>query len=455
MPSALTGPGSAPEVAATCPSCRSGEISAETQLCDHCGFSTSEGDSLGILAAEGVERTVRQVLSPHYELKGLLGRGGMSLVYLAREIELNRHVALKVLPIQLLLRTAAAERFNCEAKIAASLDYHHIVPIYRVGATSSFLWYSMKYVKGRSLAQVLADSGRTELDICIDIVGQIASALQYAHRRGVIHRDIKPENVLIDDHGWVWVCDFGIAKAFGSIPLTDTGGTVGTPSYMSPEQCYGQKLDGRADEYSLATLTYRCLAGRTPFVSDTLGEMIRQQCLEPPPPLAETRPDLPAHISTAVLRAMRKIPNERFADVVEFVRALGGSVSIQEARTSLQELAQPVPKSQETPTRARWWRRHQGRLVLTLVAPVAIAAALTWPMQRGESPGGAGGTGNPFSPTGTGSTVVASAIQAPPPDPPGAASSEAALQRPARLQPARQHEAAATQPRPPRESTAR
>jgi serine/threonine-protein kinase len=118
----------------------------------------------------------------------------------------------------------------------------------------------------------------------------------------VIHRDIKPENVLVDGEGWVWVCDFGVAKAFGTLPLTDTGTTLGTPSYMSPEQCYGQALDPRSDQYSLAVLAYRCLAGETPFVTDSLGMMIRKHCLEPPPALADLRPDLPPRVSNTVLR---------------------------------------------------------------------------------------------------------------------------------------------------------
>jgi serine/threonine-protein kinase len=273
--------------------------------CNHCHQPAPRPEPPELPAAEEVERNVRRHLGASYQINSLLGRGGMSLVYLAREKELNRLVALKVLPLQLVLGTAAADRFSREAKIAASLDQHHIVPIYRVGTTSSFLWYTMKYVKGRSLADVLDDHGTLGLGATLDIIGQVASALHYAHRRGIVHRDIKPENVLIDEDGWVWVCDFGVAKAFGAIPLTNTGATLGTPSYMSPEQCYGQSVDGRSDQYSLAALIYRCLAGQTPFVANSLGLMIRKQCLESPKELIEVRSDLPPRVSSAVRRALR------------------------------------------------------------------------------------------------------------------------------------------------------
>ncbi len=277
-----------------CTRCRTGETTAgDDLLCDTCRVEVSERETLDLPAAEEVEQNVRKHLGQDFQMEGLLGRGGMSLVYLARERDLNRQIALKILPLQLVLGSAAVERFKREAKIAASLEHHHIVPIHRVGTTSSFLWYTMKYVKGRSLAEMLGEMGPMDLDVCIDIIGQTAGALNYAHRRGVIHRDIKPENVLVDGEGWVWVCDFGVAKAFGTLPLTDTGTTLGTPSYMSPEQCYGQALDPRSDQYSLAVLAYRCLAGETPFVTDSLGMMIRKHCLEPPPALADLRPDVP------------------------------------------------------------------------------------------------------------------------------------------------------------------
>jgi serine/threonine-protein kinase len=350
--------------------------------CNHCHQPAPRPEPPELPAAEEVERNVRRHLGASYQINSLLGRGGMSLVYLAREKELNRLVALKVLPLQLVLGTAAADRFSREAKIAASLDQHHIVPIYRVGTTSSFLWYTMKYVKGRSLADVLDDHGSLGLDATLDIIGQVASALHYAHRRGIVHRDVKPENVLIDEDGWVWVCDFGVAKAFGAIPLTNTGATLGTPSYMSPEQCYGQSVDGRSDQYSLAAVIYRCLAGQTPFVANSLGLMIRKQCLESPKELIEVRSDLPPRVSSAVRRALNKKPDDRYPDIVQFIEALGGRVSVRITNPSLQELTQPTPLPVESPPREprqRRWRRPRARLVAAVVAPLAVAGIILWP----------------------------------------------------------------------------
>ena len=378
-----------------CPTCRTGEILPHSMECSHCRQPAPRPEPPELPAAEEVQRNVRRHLGASYQLDGLLGRGGMSLVYLAREKELNRLVALKVLPLQLVLGTAAADRFSREAKIAASLDQHHIVPIYRVGTTSSFLWYTMKYVKGRSLAEVLESHGTLELDATLDIMGQVASALHYAHRRGIVHRDVKPENVLIDEDGWVWVCDFGVAKAFGAIPLTNTGVTLGTPSYMSPEQCYGQSIDGRSDQYSLAALTYRCLAGQTPFVANSLGLMIRKQCLESPKELIEVRPDLPPRVSSAVRRALNKKPDDRYPDIVQFIEALGGRMSVRITNPSLQELTQPTPLPAASPPREprrRRWRRPRARLVAAVVAPLAVAGIVLWPYPKAvqETTGGEG-----------------------------------------------------------------
>ncbi len=370
-----------------CTRCRTGETTAgDDLLCDTCRVEVSERETLDLPAAEEVEQNVRKHLGQDFQMEGLLGRGGMSLVYLARERDLNRQIALKILPLQLVLGSAAVERFKREAKIAASLEHHHIVPIHRVGTTSSFLWYTMKYVKGRSLAEMLGEMGPMDLDVCIDIIGQTAGALNYAHRRGVIHRDIKPENVLVDGEGWVWVCDFGVAKAFGTLPLTDTGTTLGTPSYMSPEQCYGQALDPRSDQYSLAVLAYRCLAGETPFVTDSLGMMIRKHCLEPPPALADLRPDLPPRVSNTVLRGMSKTPDDRFPDIVEFVEALGGRVSLQMPNASLQQMMAATPQPIVTARRIRRWRRPRMRIVAAVAVPALIAGAVMWPFPESVAP---------------------------------------------------------------------
>ena len=273
---------------------------------------------------EELEDALRRELSNEFQITDLLGRGGMSLVYLAQEVDLNRQVAIKVLPLQFLSGPASAERFEREAKIAASLDHPHIVPIFRVGATSTFLWYTMKRIRGRSFEQIITERGALPLSEVLGVVEQVGSALQYAHRHGVVHRDVKPANVMIEDSGWALVCDFGVARAFGSVSLTQTGASLGTPRYMSPEQFEGQPVDGRCDQYSLAILVWEALTGGVPFTGDSLGELIRKHLLEPPPRLTDVKPEIPAGVSAAVYRAMSKKPAERFPDVAAFVAALGG-----------------------------------------------------------------------------------------------------------------------------------
>ncbi len=306
-----------------CPRCNAGQISDLDNQCPECAFSLLREKVSDDISAE-VARGIRRAFRPAFRIEGLLGRGGMSLVYLAHELDLNRFVALKVLPLQLTLGTDAAERFKREAKIAASLDHPHIVPIHQIGSRSTFLWFTMKFVKGQSLVELLADRGPLELVECLGFVAQIASALHYAHDRGVVHRDVKPANVMIDENGWALVCDFGVAKAFGAVSLTQTGGTMGTPSHMSPEQLYGQPLSGRSDQYSLAIMAYELLAGKPPFAGASLGEVLRQHLLEPPPRLSDARPEIPGHVSDVLIRAMSKKPEERFESVLDFVVALGG-----------------------------------------------------------------------------------------------------------------------------------
>ncbi len=328
-----------------CPRCNAGQISDLDNQCPECAFSLLCEKVSDDVSAE-VERGIRRAFRPEFRIEGLLGRGGMSLVYLAHEVELNRFVALKVLPLQLTLGTDAAERFKREAKIAASLDHPHIVPIHQVGSRSTFLWFTMKFVKGQSLVELVAQRGPLELEECLAFVEQIASALHYAHDRGVVHRDVKPANIMIDENGWALVCDFGVAKAFGSVALTQTGGTMGTPSHMSPEQLYGQPLSGRSDQYSLAIMTYELLAGKPPFSGASLGEILRQHCLEPPPRLSDHQPEIPGHVSDALIRAMSKEPEERFESVLDFVAALGertlGATGEEAVRPDLLETTAPI-----------------------------------------------------------------------------------------------------------------
>jgi serine/threonine-protein kinase len=341
------------------------------------------GDELTIV--DEADLAVREALAEDYRFEGFLGQGGMSVVFLAREIALNRLVALKVLPRRHTQDANAVERFRQEAMIAASLDHPNIVPIHRFGGTPRCFWYTMKYIRGRSLEELLRDTGPLDLHDCFSLVEQVVGALQYAHRRGVVHRDMKPANVMLDESGWAFVCDFGVAKATGNPRLTQTGGTLGTPLYMSPEQLYGQALDGRSDQYSLAVLTFELLSGTHPFAADAVGEIIRKHCVETAPSLAQYRPDLPPQVVESVARAMSKKPDDRFPDVVEFLTSMGGRrprrpLPTQRVETSLSGATTAPLKHARAPRTAR------RILILSGVGIAAAAALIAVPGPRAEAP---------------------------------------------------------------------
>lgn len=375
-----------------CPRCHAGELTKETDTCPICGFKPRARERGADPAVETIERSVRKELRSEFHLERLLGRGGMSIVYVARERELNRQVALKVLPLQLVMGRDAVERFSREAKIAASLDHPHIVPVHRIGTASTFLWYTMKLVRGRSLEQVL-ENGPLSVDHTVQILEPVASALYHAHKRGIVHRDIKPGNVLIDQHGWVAVCDFGIAKAFGAVPLTHTGSAVGTPGYMSPEQCQGRPLDGRSDQYSLAILAFESLSGRLPFTANSIGEIVQKHCTMPPPRITEVNPDVPDHVADALITAMNKRPEDRFEDVVAFVEALGGHP----LRETSQFQPVELPMATEPAGGLGSWLRHlrsvQGAVGIALFL---VGLGVGWLLAtRGDSRASAEGSSPP------------------------------------------------------------
>jgi serine/threonine protein kinase len=268
---------------------------------------------------------VLAALGNQYALEGEIGRGGMSVVYRARDIRLNRPVAIKVLPPELAYDPAIRTRFTREAQTSAQLAHPHIVPIYDVGEREGIAYFVMAIVTGGNLADLLAREPRLPLPQVRKILTEIAEALHYAHLRGVIHRDIKPDNILLDgESGRVMVTDFGIARAIeAGTRLTVTGSAVGTPTYMSPEQAMGEReLDGRSDIYSLGILAYQMLTGRVPFTAGNAMALLLKHVGEQPRPIAELRPDTPRALREAIDRALMKEPEDRWPSAAALRDAL-------------------------------------------------------------------------------------------------------------------------------------
>ena len=265
-----------------------------------------------------------EALKDRYTLQRELGRGGMATVYLAIDRKHERSVALKVLKPEL-AAVLGADRFLREIKTTAQLTHPHILPLLDSGDADGTLFYVMPYVEGESLRDRLNREKQLPVDDALQISREVADALSYAHSRGVIHRDIKPENILLES-GHAVVADFGIARAIdqaGGDKLTATGVALGTPAYMSPEQAAGSRdLDGRSDLYSLGCVLYEMLAGQPPFTGPTVESLVRQHLSAEPPHITGIRPAVPAHVVTAVERALAKTPADRFNPVALFAEAL-------------------------------------------------------------------------------------------------------------------------------------
>jgi serine/threonine protein kinase len=269
---------------------------------------------------------VERVLAAHYELETEIGRGGMGIVYRARDRRLKRHVAIKILPPELAFRSEIRSRFLREAETAASLNHPNIVDIYTVDEVEGLVFFVMAYISGENLAKRLHDQGVLGTDETRRILREVADALAYAHERGVVHRDIKPDNIILDaESGRPMVTDFGIARAAesGDSRLTATGMAIGTPAYMSPEQAAGERqIDGRSDLYSLGVVAYQMLCGEPPFSAASTPAMLVKHISERPTPIEQRRPEVPQDLARAVMMLLEKDPANRFPSASALVAAL-------------------------------------------------------------------------------------------------------------------------------------
>jgi serine/threonine-protein kinase len=303
-------------------------------------------------------------LAGRYRLERELGRGGMATVYLAVDLRQDRRVALKLLHAEL-AATLGPERFLREVQLAARLQHPHILPVFDSGSAAGQLWFSMPCVEGESLRDRIRRETQLPVDDSLRIVRQVALALDYAHRQGVVHRDIKPDNILLDAGGAL-VADVGIAKALdaaGGEKLTETGLSLGTPAYMSPEQATASRVDARSDVYSLGCVLYEMLAGEPPFRGATPRAIMARHAIDPVPSIRTARPTVPPYVEQAVNRALAKVPADRFAGAGDFAAALDPSAAT---------AASVVPRVR---SRARAWR---GIAAGAALAGLAAAAALRW-----------------------------------------------------------------------------
>ena len=274
---------------------------------------------------------VAAVLEPNYEIDSEIGRGGMGIVYCAKDKRLKRNVAIKLLPPELAFRTDIRSRFLREAETAAQLSHPNIVPIYNVEEKDNLVYFIMAFIAGDNLATRLQRMGALDPAEVRKVLKEVADALAYAHKRNVVHRDIKPDNILLDtDSGRAMVTDFGIARALtdqGDSRLTATGMAIGTPAYMSPEQSAGEsEIDGRSDLYSLGVVGYQMACGELPFNAPNTPSMLVKHLSEIPVPVDQRRPDLPTDLARVIMMMLEKDPANRFPDAQSVVVALSSGV---------------------------------------------------------------------------------------------------------------------------------
>jgi eukaryotic-like serine/threonine-protein kinase len=308
---------------------------------------------------------LQSALADRYRLDREIGAGGMATVYLAEDVRHDRRVALKVLRPEL-AAVIGAERFLAEIKLTANLQHPHILPLFDSGEADGYLFYVMPFIDGESLRDRLNREKQLPVADAIRITTEVAGALDYAHRHGVIHRDIKPENILLHD-GRALIADFGIALAAskaGGSRMTETGMSLGTPHYMSPEQAMGEReITARSDIYALGAVLYEMLTAEPPFTGATAQAVVARVVTESPRPLVPQRHTIPRHVEAAALTALEKLPADRFATAAEFAEALKDKTYT--STVSLDAAAAPPPKATA--------RRRPSTAVMALGATLAVA----------------------------------------------------------------------------------
>jgi serine/threonine-protein kinase len=355
--------------------------------------------------------SVETLAEGRYRVEDVLGRGGMASVYLARDAELERPVAVKVLAEHLADQAAFRDRFLREARLAAQLSHPNIVQVFDVGEEDGTPFIVMECVEGSTLGDELRTRGPLEPNEVVDLALQICGGLEHAHAAGLVHRDIKPQNLLLRPDGTVKIADFGIARAAETTRLTQMGSVLGTAAYLAPEQALGEEVTASADIYSLGCVLYELLTGRTPHVFKTLPELVVKHREEAITPLREVRSEVPERLEAAVMHSLARNPEYRPESATVFAEELAAAspepptrplpqateteatqVLGSPTQVRTEPLAPSAPASRARRTRGTGWDR---RLILAIAAVVA-AVAIILGIALGTNGGGSGG-GEPSS----------------------------------------------------------
>ncbi|MEU6309353.1 serine/threonine-protein kinase [Streptomyces sp. NPDC047014] len=293
-----------------------------------------------------------------YRVERMIGRGGMAVVYCAKDLRLDRTVALKLIAPERARDDTFRRRFTHESRVAASIEHPHIVPIFEAGETDGVLYIAMRYVPGLDLRGLLDREGPLPVATALRIAAQVASALDAAHDHDLVHRDVKPGNILVaagpdrDHPEHIYLTDFGLTKKSLSLTgFTTAGEFVGTLDYMAPEQISGRPVDGRCDLYSMACVVYETLAGGPPFVREEDAALLWAHQYDPPPPLSEKRPGIGAAADAVLAQALAKVPEDRYGSCLEFVAAL--RVAVDEGPRP-ERRPSPLPEDEAPPEPPEW-----------------------------------------------------------------------------------------------------